>query len=326
MKRALFLLMVPAALAIGGCATPFDLEGHRGARGLAPENTLPAFGRALEIGVTTLELDVAVTRDGVVVVSHDPFLNPDLVRGADGRWLEARGPNIHDLSFEELSRYDIGRLKPGTAYAKSFPEQVAVDGTRFPRLSEVFDLVRRSGDRWVRFNIETKISPLAPAETLEADSFARALIAEIRRARMTSRSMIQSFDWRTLLVVQREAPEIETVYLTAQRPGFDNVCSGAAAKNPDGDLSSCDPSPWTGGLRVKDYGSVPRMVKAAGGSVWSPNFNDVDAARIEEAHKLGLRVVVWTVNAPDAIRRMLDLGVDGIISDRPDLVKQLAKQ
>lgn len=319
MNRALLLC---AVLAAGGCAT-FDLQGHRGARGLAPEDSLPAFAKALEIGVDTLELDVGVTRDGVMVVAHDPWLNPDIVRGPDGRWLEKRGPNISELTFEELSRYDIGRLKPGTDYAKRFPEQVAVDGTRFARLAELFELVRRSGNRRVRFNIETKISPLEPGETLAPEPFARQLIAEIRGARMASRSTIQSFDWRTLRIAQRQAPEIPTVYLSAQQRFSDTICTGPAAGSPAISVSQCGSSPWTAGFQLRDHGSVPKMVKAAGGAIWSPFYRDIDASLLAEAHALGLKVVVWTVNAPDDIRRMLDLGVDGIISDRPDLVKKM---
>ncbi len=151
------LLALFLASFLGACATSFDLQGHRGTRGLAPENTLPAFAKALAIGVTTLELDTAITRDGVVVISHDPRVNADIARGADGRWLEARGPAIHDLAYAELLAYDVGRLKPGSAYAKSFPEQVAVDGTRIPRLADLFAMVEKSGNRTVRFDIETKV-------------------------------------------------------------------------------------------------------------------------------------------------------------------------
>src|SRR5258705_4464371 len=216
---ALFLACFVAA-----CATPFDLQGHRGARGLAPENTLPAFEKALAIGVTTLELDTAITRDGVVVISHDPRVNPDSARGPDGRWLDARGPAIHDLTYSELLAYDVGRLKPGNHYAKGFPEQVSVDGARIPRLADLFALVERSGNRRVRFDIETKGSPLAPGETLAVEPFTRALIAEIRKCGMASRSTVQSFDCRTLAIVQREAREMPTVYLTAQQKFLDNVC------------------------------------------------------------------------------------------------------
>jgi glycerophosphoryl diester phosphodiesterase len=311
---------IALALVLAGCATGIDVQGHRGARGLAPENSLPAFERALALGVDTLEMDVGVTRDGVVVVGHDPSLNPDIVRAPDGQWLDKKGPAIHELTFAELSRYDIGRLKPGTNYAKNFPEQVAVDGTRYARLADVFALVRRLGDRRVRFNIETKVSPLAPHETLAPEAFARALIAEIRGAGMTRRATIQSFDWRTLQLVQKEAPEIETVYLSVQQRFMDNVCTGPKAGAPTTVPAECEPSAWTAGFQLKDHGSVAKMVRAAGGSIWSPQFRDVDADKVRQAHALGVRVVVWTVNDPAQIAKMIELGVDGIISDRPDLV------
>ena len=301
------------------------MQGHRGARGLAPENTLPAFEKALALGVGTLELDVGVTRDGVVVVGHDSTLNPDITRGPDGKWLEARGPAVHELTYAELSRYDVGRLKPGSVYAGRYPAQVAADGTRIPRLAEVFELASRSGKR-VRFNIETKLSPRTPAETLAPEPFARALIAEIRRAGMQSRTSIQSFDWRTLQVVQREAPEIATVYLTAQQRFLDNVCSGALAGKASIAPADCGESPWTAGFQLRDHGSVPKLVAAAGGRTWSPAYQDIDAQRLAEARALGLRVVVWTVNDPAQIRAMLELGVDGIISDRPDLVLEALKK
>jgi glycerophosphoryl diester phosphodiesterase len=289
----------------------FDLQGHRGARGLAPENTLPAFEVALSLGVDTLELDTGVTRDGVVVISHDAALNPDITRGPDGLWLESRGPAIRSLTYAEILRYDVGRIRPDTPYAKRFPEQRPADGTRIPRLEDLFALVQRSGNTRVRFNIETKLSPAAPDETPAPEDFARVLLAAVRAAGMTSRVTIQSFDWRTLRIVQEEAPEVATVYLSAQQKWLDNI----AADRPEG-------SAWTAGIRARDHGgSVPRMVKAAGGAVWSPYFGDLTEARLREARELGLRVVVWTVNEDEAIRRMLDLGVDGIISDRPDRVR-----
>ena len=318
MKRN--LACIALALVAAGCATRIDVQGHRGARGLAPENTLPAFEKALSLGVTTLELDTAVTKDGVVVIGHDPSPNPDIAR-LDGKWIEKASTRpIHEMTFAELQRYDIGRLKPETAYAKRYPEQVAVDGTRYSRLADLFALVRRSGDRQVRFNIETKVSPLAPYETLPPEAFARALVAEIRANRMTDRATIQSFDWRTLQVVQKEAPEIATVYLSAQQRFLDTICTGAKAGSPSVAPGDCGASPWTAGFQLRDHGSVAKMVKAAGGTIWSPEFRDLDAAKLAEAHSLGLKVVVWTVNDPAQIAKLLDLGVDGIISDRPDLV------
>jgi len=276
-----------AALIVPMTASAFDLQGHRGARGLAPENTLDGFAAALAIGVTTLELDTGVTKDGVVVIHHDRRLNPDIARDPDGRWVEAPAPLIHELTFEQLRRYDVGRLRPGSKNAVEFPEQQPVDGARVPRLAELFDLVQKSGDASVRFNIETKISPQAPRETLAPEPFALALIAEIRKAGMESRTSIQSFDWRTLKVVEREAPAIATVYLTGRRR----------------------------------EGSQPRAVHAAGGRIWSPNYQEMDSASVVEARALGLRVIPWTVNEPAAVERVLDLGLDGLITDFPDRVR-----
>lgn len=284
-----------AALALGQAlaAQAFDLQGHRGARGTAPENTLPGFAAALSVGVATLELDTGVTRDGVVVIHHDRRLNPDIARGPDGRWIEPPGPLLRELDYKELQRYDVGRLRPGSDYAARLPEQAPVDGARIPRLAELFALVRRSGNDQVRFNIETKISPAAPAETLPPAEFARALIAEIRAAGMAERTTVQSFDWRTLHAVEREAPEIATVYLTGRRRG----------------------------------GSQPKAVHAAGGRIWSPNYTELDSAALIEARALGLKVVPWTVNEPGFIARFLDLGVDGIITDYPQRVRaELARR
>jgi glycerophosphoryl diester phosphodiesterase len=292
-------------------ALGFDLQGHRGARGLLPENTLPAFQRALELGVTTLELDIAITRDGVLVISHDPVLNPDITRDAAGRFLERRGPAIHSLTWAQLQSYDVGRLRPGSEYAHQFPDQQPADGARIPRLADLFDLVKRSGDDRVRFDIETKLSPDKPGETPLPEAFARALVEEIRKAGMTARSQIQSFDWRTLQVVQKIAPEIATAYLTVQRR-FDNI----GADRPEG-------SRWTAGYQFREHGSIPKMIKAAGGSHWSAYFADLDAQKVKEAQSLGLKVLAWTVNDPAQMERLIDYGIDGIITDRPDLARDL---
>jgi len=294
-------------------AHSLDIQGHRGARGLRPENTLPAFAKALEIGVTTLELDCGLTRDGVVVVSHDSTLNRDITRGPDGKWLDRDGPAIWQLTYDELAGYDVGRIKPGSAYAARFPRQQAADGTRIPRLADLFALARQSGNETVRFNIETKVSPLYPRRTAPPDVFARALMALIRKEKMERRATIQSFDWRTLAIIQEEAPEITTVYLTAQQNFMDNIHAGEIT------------SPWMPGLHVSRFdGSIPRMIQAAGGAVWSPSYEEVTREQIDEAHALGLKVVVWTVNAEDDIGRMMKLGVDGIISDYPELLRRIA--
>ena len=297
-------------------AIAIDIQGHRGTRGLLPENTLPAFARALSIGVTTLELDCAITKDGIVVVSHDSTLNPDITREADGQWIKRADQAISQLSFDELQRYDVGRINPASAYRARYPRQQPLDGTRMPRLEDVFALARKAGNHAVRFNIETKISPLHPERTVAPDAFAKALINVIKNNKSAHRVVIQSFDWRTLAAVQLEAPEIKTVYLSAQQSFMDNIRANDTT------------SPWNAGRHVSQYGgSIPRMIQAAGGATWSPYFGDLNAggaANVKEAQALGLAVVVWTVNTESDMRRMMALGVDGIISDYPDVLRRVA--
>jgi glycerophosphoryl diester phosphodiesterase len=291
--------------------TPFDIEAHRGGRALRPENTLPAFANALAIGVDTLELDMAITRDGVVVVSHDRGLNPDLARGPDGRYIAASIPYI-DLTLAQVETYDVGQIRPGSLYAAQFPGQRAQPGTRIPTLSEVIALVRRSGDTHVRLNIETKIDPNHPRESPDPDRFVAIVLAGLRREDFSSRVMIESFDWRTLLLVQKLAPQIPTVYLTRQTGREPTVHSDSA-------------SVWTAGFNPADYGgSVPGAVRAAGGRIWSPYYRDLDARSVAEAHRLGVAVIAWTVNEAREMEDLIDMGVDGIISDRPDVLRTVA--
>ena len=305
-------MRVVGALLLSLClqAQAFDLQGHRGARGLAPENTMAGFERTLAIGVNTLETDIAISRDGVLLISHDPALNPDITRGPDGQFLNARGPVIWLTDFAELQRYDVGRLKPGTRYAEQFPDQKPHDGARLPRLDELFALVNKPGHDKVRLALEIKVRPDAPDETMAPEAFARKLVDAVRAAGLAPRTTILSFDWRALQAVQQMAPEIGTVYLSIQRPQFDNIGAGRPGA-----------SPWTAGIAHAEHGSVPKMIKAAGGRIWSSFHFDLDAAKVKEAKALGITVLAWTVNEPAQIARALDLGVDGIVTDRPDLVR-----
>ena len=298
-------------LALTGCSTlAFDAQGHRGARGLAPENTLPAFERALDIGVNTLELDIGVTADGVVVVAHDPYLNPAITRDASGRWLAGKGPTLKSLTLAQLQSYDVGRINPDTPYGKTFSTQAPRDGTRVPTLASLFALVKDRGINDVRFNIETKINPTQPDETVNPEQMVRALLNVVREAGMVKRVSIQSFDWRTLQIVQGFEPTIPTVYLSIQTANTDNIRDGA----------------WTAGFRIAEHGSVPKMVKAAGGAVWSPNGGAVTEALVKEAQGIGLKVVPWTINSPADMERLLGWGVDGLITDYPDRLRDVMQK
>ena len=300
--------MLLALLGIPMTGQGIEIQGHRGARGLLPENTIPAFEQAIELGVDVLELDLGLTGDGVPVVHHDRTLSPDRTRDASGAWLVPPGPLLRTLSLVELTAFDIGRAAPDGRTRERFPEQVPRDGARIPTLAGVLALGKRPGAERLRFNIETKLNPLAPEETAGPAEFARAVVAVLRAEGMIGRADLQSFDWRVLLEARRIVPELSTVCLSVERRWLDNLLRGRPG-----------PSPWTAGLDIDAFaGSVPRMVQAAGCRVWSPFFRDLTEETLSEAHALGLRVVVWTVNEVDDMLALARLGVDGIITDYPD--------
>ena len=301
-----------ALLCLSGAAQAFDLQAHRGGRGLHPENTLTAFEAAARLGVNTLELDIGITADGVPVVSHDRALNPFFTRDARGEWLLVRGPLVNKLSLSQLQTYDVGRLQPGTGYAREFNLQQAVDGERVPTLAAVFERVKALDFGHLNFNIETKLNPKAPGDTVAPEPFVRAILDVIRQAGMTEQVMLQSFDWRTLQVVQQLAPEMRTAYLSATPP---------VAGSPNEAL-------WTAGRKLSAYGgSMPKLVRAAAGSAkgvtWSPHWKQLDPDQLKQAHALGLSVVPWTVNERADMKRLMDWGVDGLITDYPDRLREV---
>ncbi|MEP2436705.1 MAG: glycerophosphodiester phosphodiesterase family protein, partial [Roseibium sp.] len=234
-------LVSPFSLAIvlfagfSSMAVAVEVQGHRGARGLLPENTLPAFEKALDLGVDVLELDTVVTADGIAVIHHDRALSKDNTR-LNGAWINREIP-LNTLTTTELEAYDVGRIRPGSRYAKRFPDQIPVDGTRIPKLADLFAMVAARGDKTVRFNIETKRSPLEPGATPEPETFARLLIETARNAGVLDRITLQSFDWSTLLAAKRIDPAIPTVCLSAEARWLDS-----AEKGKEG------ASPWLGGL------------------------------------------------------------------------------
>ena len=287
--------------------------GHRGAAGLAPENTLAAFKTAFDLGVDAVEMDVQLTRDGALVVYHDHTLKPEITRTADGEWLdEWSGLAIKDLSLAELSRYDVGRLDPYSYYASRYPDQAPADGETIPTLQAVINLKQLRGSH-AELWIEIKTSPPAPQVSSRPEDVAAAVVQVVRRNRLTQDVKILAFDWRALHKIRQLAPEMATVYLTNTSPRMDTIQKGAAG-----------PSPWTAGLDIDHYGgSIPALVAAAGGRFWAPRYNQISTEDIDAAHRLGIRVMVWTPDREKALRRVIALGVDGIITNRPDRLTAL---
>jgi glycerophosphoryl diester phosphodiesterase len=276
---------------------PLGIQGHRGARALFPENTLEGFVAARALGVTAFELDAGMTADGVVVVSHDPALNPDITRDVSGAWLTARGPALHRLSLRALGSYDVGRIRPGSRTSLLFPDQAPLDGVRVPTLAAVLAALPDA-----RFTIEVKTDPAHPDWTAPPAVLTDAMLAVVDAAGAAGRVVVESFDWRVQHHVRRTRPDIRLAWLTRA----ETIREAAL---------------WWDGV-VADR-SVPACVAAEGGPIWAPDHSDLTEAQVQEAHALGLLVLPWTVNRATDMTRLLGWGVDGLISDRPDLALKL---
>ncbi len=263
---------------------PVAVVGHRGARALYPENTIAGFQAALADGISEFEIDVGMTRDGVVVLSHDPFLSADLAREPGGAWIGPGRVLLHGLDYAQLHAFDVGRLRPGSRTWRRFPRQRPADGARVPSLLDVLRL--HPAARWT---IELKTFPNRPHWTAPPEALADAMAEAAGRAGAAGRITVQSFDWRGPRHLRRRRPDLAYAWLTARSTRA-----------------------WRGGQR-----RLPGTVLAEGGGTWSPHHRELTRTRLERAQAAGLRVVPWTVNDPAAWVRLAAWGVDGIITDDP---------
>lgn len=327
-------------------ASPFDIQAHRGGRARLPENTLAAFSNALaDPDISTLETDTGVTKDGVVVISHERAIPAthcsDTAPAFAG---DAAYPYVGDL-IKDLTLAQVETLDCGSRTLPELPAQQTVPGEKIPTLQQLLDLVRASGRDDVRLNIETKISPTV-TDTVPFDTFTRRLIGVIEANGFDSRVTIQSFDWRTIQLAKRVAPQIETVALVwqygpaecatlADECSLEAVYGDAAVK-----------SPWTGSLDYWQKQDLAKLVRASGASTVSANWQVHDPNQgtvassdwyakqsptyffgsVADMHKRHLKVVPYTVNDEATIQRVIDLGVDGLISDDPWTLALVAKR
>jgi glycerophosphoryl diester phosphodiesterase len=209
------IIMVLLATSFDANAHPIKIYGHRGARGLAPENTLPAYKEGLAIGIDYVDMDVNMTKDGVVVVTHNYGLNPDLTRDKKEQWID---PDklilIKDLTFKQLQQYDVGKLNPDRFYSYDFPKQKSKDETRISSLKQVIQYVNKVTDNKVNFQVELKTDPRHPEWTVSPEKLALATVKILKEEGVADRTEVQAFDWCCLLTVQKADPKIATAYLT----------------------------------------------------------------------------------------------------------------
>ena len=301
-------MTLPQVAAFSGNGDTIRVVGHRGARGIMPENSLVGFDFALSIGVNLLEFDVVMTMDHVPVITHNHELQGASFRGPDGKFLNGGGQRVSSLQMADLVQFDIGRLDGQTEYGKRFPDQAQLDGVRVPRLGELLQLVSQPKYDQAHLMLELKSDPHQNGDSSKRDAFVSAVISEVRDAGLADRTLLHSFDWSLLAECQRQQSDLPVSFLT-------QICESA---NEAGEDSSNIVTPNFG----LPGSSIPDEVIKAGGSLWCPYYKDIKNADLTRARALGLCVAVWTVNELEDIDRMIGLHVDAIITDYPGRVQR----
>lgn len=303
----------------------FDLEAHRGGRDVRPENTLYSYAYAIELGATSIECDMQLTKDGQIVMSHNPILNSDITRDENGNYIENNKYDIRLMTVDELKKFDVGVMDPncGEYYDLHGKTQFTYDA-KIPTLEELMQLIQSYGDKNIVLNIETKSYP-DPASAgyknnADPKKFVEVFNNIVKKYDMEDRVVLQSFDWQTLIEMKKLNPNISTSALWQEQPswGRDSESLRRYEKKK---------SPWFGGLDIKDYqGNPVKAAHAIGADIISPYYTEISKQDVDEAHSLGMKVVPWTVNNEKDMNMLLDMGVDGIISDKPWLLKQVLEK
>ena len=303
----------------------FDLEAHRGGRDVRPENTLYSYAYAIELGATSIECDMQLTKDGQIVMSHNPILNSDITRDENGNYIENNKYDIRLMTVDELKKFDVGVMDPncGEYYDLHGKTQFTYDA-KIPTLEELMQLIQSYGDKNIVSNIETKSYPDPTSaeyrNNADPKKFVEIFNNIVKKYDMEDRVVLQSFDWQTLIEMKKLNPNISTSALWQEQPswGRDSESLRRYEKKK---------SPWLGGLDIKDYqGNPVKAAHAIGADIISPYYTEISKQDVDEAHSLGMKVVPWTVNNEKDMNMLLDMGVDGIISDKPWLLKQVLEK
>lgn len=308
--------------------TPLHVA-HRGGAGLWPENTMAAFARAIAAGADGIELDIHLSKDRKLVVHHDESLKPAIARGPGGAWLTRPTPLLKELTHDEMRAYDIGRLRPGARYAARYPDQVPADGERIPLLADVYALVKEKAKPGFRLYVELKTALLDLSQSADPRELADAAVALTREYGLEETVTFVSFDWRALARAKEIAPSILNAFTTLPFFQVDPEDASAARDEPgsEDDLirkASAAGAPWANGhdWRLQTGATfAERMLRAiAAGPAdgWFAWHGDVTPANAALARELGLAVSCWTVDEEAEMKRLAALGVEAILTDRPD--------
>ena len=306
MKESPYLQKFPQLNAFHGKPGFMSLVGHRGARGLMPENTIEGFEYILDNGISAIEFDVLLTKDEVPVITHDFYLSKSITRNAEGNWLLNNGPKISDLTVADLQMFDVGGVDKRSSYGSLYPEQAFFSDIRIPRLSDLLELACQPKGQNLFLLLELKSEP-----SIDKRNVVEHIVFEIQKRSLSNRVVLHSFDWKLLEQCFLIAPEMPRSYLSQLHESSDDPFDTPTEKtSPDFASFNC---------------SIPEAIQAAGGHLWCPYFKDITVELVTEAHNLGLPVCTWTVNEVEDIENMIDMGIDGIITDYTDRAKKIFK-
>ena len=291
------------------------IYGHRGARGDLPENTLESFKYLFDNAINAYETDILISKDLVPVITHDFRLDPSLTKDKEGNWIKDEDIKIFDLTYDEISKFDVGSLNKLTRYGRRFVNQRSLENQKIPKLSELLELSSKNVLQNLLINLEIKSTPDEKNLTPDPKDLVQIVLNEINNSNLKDKIIISSFDWRILREVKKQSPEIPRAYLTFQQEKGMKIKKTIYSK-----------SPWIDHIPLTIVYDLPKIIKELGGSAWHPYYKDINKKAVKDAHDNNLPVNVWTVNDEDDMLNMIEYGVDGIMTDYPLRLKNLCEK
>jgi glycerophosphoryl diester phosphodiesterase len=291
------------------------IYGHRGARGDLPENTLESFKYLFENNINAYETDILISKDLIPVITHDFRLEPSFTKDSEGNWIEDENIKIFDLTYEELLKFDVGSINKLSRYGRRFVNQKPLENQRIPKLSELLDLSSKNKSENLLINLEIKSTPDEENLTPAPEDTVKLVVNEINKSNLKDQIIVSSFDWRTLTEIKNQYPEISRAYLTYQQ------VRGMKIKK-----TIYNRSPWMSFLPFYEDHELPKIIKSQGGKAWHPYRKDITKKLVDISHQEDLPVNVWTVNEEYEMLKMIEFGVDGIMTDYPLRLKELCEK
>ena len=284
------------------------IYGHRGARGVLPENTLDSFQYLFDNDIKAYETDILISKDLVPVITHDFRLSPSMTKDSEGNWLEDEDIKIIDLTYDQISKFEVGSLNKLTKYGRRFLNQKKLPNQKIPKLSQLLDLTTKNNNSNLIINLEIKSTPVQENLTPSPEMLAKIVIDEVNKSSLIDKIIYSSFDWRVLREIKNYNSEIPRAYLTQDQRNI------------------YDQSPWMDFTPLHNNVDLPKLIKAHGGKAWHPYYKNINEKNIKIAQSENLPVNVWTVNKEKDMLRMIDYGVDGIMTDYPVQLKELCEK